>query len=34
MTAGAVSFRHFILGLLKQQPMSGYDIKRLLKGLG
>ena len=34
MAAGSVSFRHFILGLLKQQPMSGYDIKRLLKGQG
>jgi DNA-binding PadR family transcriptional regulator len=29
-----MSFRHFILGLLNQQPMSGYDIKRLLKSLG
>jgi DNA-binding PadR family transcriptional regulator len=34
MPAGSVSFRHFVLGLLNQQPMSGYDIKRLLKGLG
>ena len=25
--------RHFILGLLTQQPMSGYDIKRFLKSL-
>ena len=25
--------RHFILGLLAQQPMSGYDIKRFLKSL-
>jgi PadR family transcriptional regulator AphA len=33
MTAGAMSLRHFILGLLAQQPMSGYDIKRFLKGL-
>ena len=24
------SFDHFVLGLLDQQPMSGYDIKRLL----
>jgi DNA-binding PadR family transcriptional regulator len=24
----------FVLGLLAQQPMSGYDIKRLLKSLG
>ncbi len=28
-----MSFRHFILGLLAQQPMSGYDIKRFLKSL-
>ncbi len=28
-----VSFRYFVLGLLAQQPLSGYDIKRLLKGL-
>jgi len=28
-----VSFRHVILGLLSQQPMSGYDIKRFLKSL-
>ncbi len=28
-----MSFRCFILGLLTQQPMSGYDIKRLLKSL-
>jgi PadR family transcriptional regulator AphA len=34
MTARSVSFRHFILGLLSQQPMSGYDIKRVLKSLG
>lgn len=33
MAAGTVSLRHFILGLLTQQPMSGYDIKRFLKGL-
>jgi DNA-binding PadR family transcriptional regulator len=33
MTAGSVSFRHFALGLLSQQPMSGYDIKRYLKVL-
>ena len=32
MTTSTVSFRYFILGLLTQQPMSGYDIKRLLKG--
>jgi PadR family transcriptional regulator AphA len=34
MSAGSISFRHFILGLLTQQPMSGYDIKRVLKSLG
>jgi PadR family transcriptional regulator AphA len=28
-----VSLRYFILGLLNQQPMSGYDIKGFLKGL-
>jgi DNA-binding PadR family transcriptional regulator len=28
-----VSFRYFILGLLSQQPMSGYDIKRFLDHL-
>jgi DNA-binding PadR family transcriptional regulator len=33
MPAGTVRFRHFILGLLMQQPMSGYDIKRFLKNL-
>jgi DNA-binding PadR family transcriptional regulator len=33
MAAGTVSLRYFILGLLTQQPMSGYDIKRFLKGL-
>jgi len=31
--ASTVSIRHFILGLLNRQPMSGYDIKRFLKGL-
>jgi PadR family transcriptional regulator AphA len=29
--ASTVSIRHFILGLLTRQPMSGYDIKRFLK---
>jgi PadR family transcriptional regulator AphA len=29
----AVSIRHLILGLLTQQAMSGYDIKRLLESL-
>jgi PadR family transcriptional regulator AphA len=33
MAAGTVSLRYFILGLLTQQPMSGYDIKCFLKGL-
>jgi PadR family transcriptional regulator AphA len=28
-----MSFRHFILGLLTQQPMSGYDIKLELQNL-
>jgi PadR family transcriptional regulator AphA len=31
--ARAVSIRHLILGLLAQQAMSGYDIKRLLESL-
>ena len=31
MAAGSVSFRNLALGLLNQQPMSGYDIKRNLK---
>jgi PadR family transcriptional regulator AphA len=31
--ARAVSIRHLILGLLTQQPMSGYDIKRFLESL-
>jgi DNA-binding PadR family transcriptional regulator len=33
MATGTVSLRYFVLGLLTQQPMSGYDIKRFLKGL-
>jgi DNA-binding PadR family transcriptional regulator len=33
MTTGGMSFRYFVLGLLDQQPMSGYDIKRLLEGV-
>lgn len=33
MGAGTVSLRYFILGLLTQEPMSGYDIKCILKGL-
>jgi DNA-binding PadR family transcriptional regulator len=31
--ANTVRVRHFILGLLTRQPMSGYDIKRFLKSL-
>jgi PadR family transcriptional regulator AphA len=31
--ASAASIRHFVLGLLNRQPMSGYDIKRFLKRL-
>lgn len=34
MSANVVRFRHFILGLLTGQPMSGYDIKQVLKRLG
>lgn len=33
MAAGTESFRYFILGLLTQQPMSGYDIKHFIEGL-
>jgi PadR family transcriptional regulator AphA len=31
--ASTMSTRHFILGLLARQPMSGYDIKRFLHSL-
>jgi PadR family transcriptional regulator AphA len=31
--ASVKGIRHFILGLLTRQPMSGYDIKRFLKSL-
>ncbi|MBU0704401.1 MAG: PadR family transcriptional regulator [Chloroflexi bacterium] len=31
--ASATSIRHFILGLLARQPMSGYDVKCFLKDL-
>jgi PadR family transcriptional regulator AphA len=31
--AGTKGIRHLILGLLTQEPMSGYDIKRFLKSL-
>jgi PadR family transcriptional regulator AphA len=33
MSAGTVSLRFFVLGLLTQRPMSGYDIKCFLKRL-
>ncbi len=33
MPASTVSYRYFVLGLLAQQPMSGYDINRYLKSL-
>jgi len=33
MSTAKVSLRYFILGLLARQPMSGYDIKRFVKGL-
>jgi PadR family transcriptional regulator AphA len=33
MVAGATSLRHFVLGLLSRQPMSGYDVKRILDSL-
>jgi PadR family transcriptional regulator AphA len=33
MAAGRVSLRYFVLGLLGQESMSGYDIKRFLKNL-
>jgi PadR family transcriptional regulator AphA len=33
MTANTATFRYFILGLLSQKPMSGYDIKRFLESL-
>jgi PadR family transcriptional regulator, regulatory protein AphA len=33
MVAGAIKVRHFILGLLNQQAMSGYDIKCFLESL-
>ena len=34
MPAGNRDFRQFVLGLLSQQPMSGYDIKQYLESLG
>jgi DNA-binding PadR family transcriptional regulator len=33
MATGRVNLRYFVLGLLAQQPMSGYDIRRFLKNL-
>lgn len=30
----AMNYRHFVLGLLAQQPMSGYDIKRCFESFG
>jgi DNA-binding PadR family transcriptional regulator len=33
MATAGVNFRYFVLGLLHEQPMSGYDIKRLLERL-
>jgi PadR family transcriptional regulator AphA len=33
MRARSASLRHFILGLLTRQPMSGYDIRRTLNSL-
>jgi DNA-binding PadR family transcriptional regulator len=33
MASSSASIRYYILGLLAQQPMSGYDIKRFLKNL-
>jgi DNA-binding PadR family transcriptional regulator len=34
MASVAANFRYFILGLLAEQSLSGYDIRRLLKSLG
>ena len=34
MPKGSLNFRHLILGMLARQPMSGYDIRGALKGLG
>ncbi|MBN1579398.1 MAG: PadR family transcriptional regulator [Anaerolineae bacterium] len=34
MAGVAANFRYFILGLLAEQSMSGYDIQRFLKSLG
>jgi DNA-binding PadR family transcriptional regulator len=34
MPAGNNNFRYFVLGLISQQPMSGYDIKQYLECMG
>lgn len=34
MATANAGFRFFILGLLAKRPMSGYDIRRLLRSLG
>jgi len=31
MPNGNISIRHFVLGLLAGQPMSGYDVGKYLK---
>jgi len=33
MVISKVSLRYFILGLLSQRPMSGYDIKQFIEGM-
>ena len=34
MTSTAADFRYFVLGLLAEQTMSGYDIRPVFKSLG
>ncbi|HUT15285.1 MAG TPA: PadR family transcriptional regulator [Anaerolineae bacterium] len=34
MPIGVVNVRYLVLGLLARRPMSGYDIRRLLRSLG
>jgi len=34
MGAGRVPLRYFVLGLLAEEPMSGYDIKQLVEQFG
>jgi DNA-binding PadR family transcriptional regulator len=34
MTTSAQSFRYFILGLLGERAMSGYDVRQMMKRLG